>query len=453
MSATGYRISTGADLSTIFSPYVSGTQAATTGYQTETGEDLNTRFAPYVSGTQAAATGYKIASGADLSTVFRIPGWVWNAVGTGVNGTVNAIAVLDTSNIFVGGSFSMAGVTSVSNIARWNSNTNTWSALGSGTNSTVSAITILNSSNIFVGGSFSSAGGLTNAKFVAKWNNNTNAWSTLTSGLSKTKTADLSFSSGVYTIACLDPSNVFIGGAFDTCNDGTVTINTWGVMRWNNNTSSWSFVVNSYVVGGILCIAILNAENIFMSGTFYNMSNLGGCVGIFKFNNLTKTVSALGYGVGNADTAFPRPVYCISILDSSNIFVGGVFSYARRADATNVPNTTNIARWNNNTQVWSAVGSGMRSAATDTAYSVYNICVVDASTIFVGGSFPNVNNIANTSYMAMWNNNTSTWQALSERPNNSVWAYYKVNNITIFVGGEFTASGNITRGISKYAYL
>jgi hypothetical protein len=454
MSATGYKLSTGADLNTVFAPYVSGTPAAVTGYQNATGADLNTLFAPYVSGTQAAATGYQISGGADLNAVFRIPGWIWNAVGTGLNGTVRAIAVLDASNIFVGGSFTAAGATSVSNIARWNSNNNAWTALGSGTNGQVNAISVLDSSNIFVGGSFSLAGGLSNAKFVAKWNNNTTAWSTLTSGLSKTQTTNLFISSGVYSIACLNSTNVFIGGAFDTCNDGTVTSYSYCIMRWNNNASSWSNILNNYVFGGVLCIAILDAANIFISGAFSNVTLLGGCIGIFKYNNLNGTASAIGNGVANSNTATTQPVWSISILDSSNIFVGGVFANATREDTTKVPNTTNIARWNNNTQIWSAVGSGMLNpAATNAAYSVYNICAVDTSTIFVGGNFLSVNGITNTSYMAMWNNNTSTWLALSEKPNNNVWSCCKFNNTTIFVGGDFTASGNITNKISKYEYL
>ena len=53
---------TNKDLNTIFSPYVSGTQATATGYIVNnanyTNKDLNTIFAPYVSGTQATATGY-----------------------------------------------------------------------------------------------------------------------------------------------------------------------------------------------------------------------------------------------------------------------------------------------------------------------------------------------------------------------------------------------------------
>jgi hypothetical protein len=450
MSETGYKLASGADLSTIFSPYATGNpQAAVTGYQTASGADLNTVFNKYVSGDKAAPTGYQIASGEDLNAVFRMPGWVWNAVGTGLNNTVRTIAFLDSSNIFVGGSFTNAGgIAAADNIARWNSNTNTWSALGTGTDDQVYAITILNSSNIFVGGSFSLAGGVTNTSFVAKWNNNTNTWSALRTGLTRTPITNWP-NPGVYTIACLDPSNVFIGGNFDT-NDGTVATWSYSLIRWNNNDSSWSYVVPAWINSGpVYCIAILDAANIFIAGPLNSVPGQNTGTGIFRWNNVTSVTSSLLRGLNNNYS----PIYCISILDSSNIFVGGVFRGALSANGTTtLANTTNIARWNNNTNTWSALGSGIRTFALDPNYAVYNICVIDASTIFVGGIFPDVNNIANTSYMALWNNNTSTWTALSERPNYSVWAYYKFNNTTVFVGGDFTASGSITSYISKYSY-
>ena len=50
----------GVDLSNIFQPYTSGTQASATGYKISGGADFNTIFAPYTSGTPASATGYKV---------------------------------------------------------------------------------------------------------------------------------------------------------------------------------------------------------------------------------------------------------------------------------------------------------------------------------------------------------------------------------------------------------
>ena len=45
-------------------------QANPTGYLLSNGDDLNTIFAPYVGGEQAITTGFQIASGADLNTIF-----------------------------------------------------------------------------------------------------------------------------------------------------------------------------------------------------------------------------------------------------------------------------------------------------------------------------------------------------------------------------------------------
>jgi hypothetical protein len=74
MTNTGYKISSGKDLVTLFKPYTSGaTKAAATGYTISGGADLSDLFEIF-STNQAAATGYTISGGADLNTIFeRIP--------------------------------------------------------------------------------------------------------------------------------------------------------------------------------------------------------------------------------------------------------------------------------------------------------------------------------------------------------------------------------------------
>src|SRR5437762_12757570 len=63
----------------------------------------------------------------------------WSAVGTGVNGSVRALAI-SGSDVYAGGDFTMAGAVGANHIARWNG-TN-WSALGSGVNGNVRAVAV-----------------------------------------------------------------------------------------------------------------------------------------------------------------------------------------------------------------------------------------------------------------------------------------------------------------------
>ena len=70
MSNTGFLTPSG-DLITLFAPYTSGTTATTGYFSTAYSKDLGSIFQGFVSGTTpAAVTNYKISTGADLNTLF-----------------------------------------------------------------------------------------------------------------------------------------------------------------------------------------------------------------------------------------------------------------------------------------------------------------------------------------------------------------------------------------------
>jgi hypothetical protein len=88
--------------------------------------------------------------------------------GQGLNGTVYCIEVAG-SNIYAGGYFSLAGMVTANNVARWNGNF--WSSLGTGyyngVNGRVRGLALIGS-DLYLGGSFTNAG-LTYASRVARW--------------------------------------------------------------------------------------------------------------------------------------------------------------------------------------------------------------------------------------------------------------------------------------------
>jgi hypothetical protein len=111
----------------------------------------------------------------------------------GVDGSVFAIAV-SGSNVYVGGSFALAGGVAANNIAEWNGTMGTWSALGSGVNGDVNAIAVVGS-DIYVGGSFTEAGGVM-ANNIAVWDGQN--WSALGSGVNGSVLALAAAQDGVY---------------------------------------------------------------------------------------------------------------------------------------------------------------------------------------------------------------------------------------------------------------
>ncbi len=125
----------------------------------------------YAGGTFTTATNSGV-----LITVNRIARWNdlnWSTLGSGLNATVNALAVDLSGNLYAGGDFTTAGVVSASRIAKWNGTT--WSALGSGMSAvgftpTVTALEFDLYRNLYAGGNFTTAGGVSAnriAKFVS----------------------------------------------------------------------------------------------------------------------------------------------------------------------------------------------------------------------------------------------------------------------------------------------
>ena len=104
----------------------------------------------------------------------------WQALGTGLNTTVRAIAV-SGSDVYVGGFFTDAGGNpNADKIARWDGAT--WQALDTGLSSTVYAIAV-SGSDVYVGGEFTNAGGNANADYIARWDGATATWQALDTGL------------------------------------------------------------------------------------------------------------------------------------------------------------------------------------------------------------------------------------------------------------------------------
>ena len=184
------------------------------------------------------ATGWiGLAGGTSVSNIARWDGIAWSDVGGGINGQGLALAVFDEDGggpgapaLFVGGWFSDAGGTPVSNIARWNGTS--WSAVGGGAGSTVTVLHVADlgtGPSLYVGGFFSSPGAR-----IARWNGT--SWSTLGTGLNGGIGGP-----AVYSIHAADldgagpaPKLLYVGGRFATAGAAS----SKSVAAWNG--TSWS---------------------------------------------------------------------------------------------------------------------------------------------------------------------------------------------------------------------
>lgn len=137
------------------------------------GTGLNrTNVAMAVLGTNLFAAGtFTTAGGVPANQIAQWNGSAWSGVGGGVvgNGTVLALATLGNC-LYAGGTFTNLGGVAANRIAQWDG-TN-WSALGSGISGAVQSLTAAGSS-LYAGGSFRFAGNKA-AYDIARWNSQLN---------------------------------------------------------------------------------------------------------------------------------------------------------------------------------------------------------------------------------------------------------------------------------------
>ncbi len=371
----------------------------------------------YFSGYGTSAKIFKINGGSGTPPPPPPPGpttvavdgvGVWKELENGTNGNVEAIAV-NGDNVYVAGSFSLAGGIGANNIAVYNKNTG-WSTLSSGANGTVKALAVTSDGKVYAGGSFTSIGGVS-AQNVGVWNGN--SWSALSSGTNGT----------VAKIGIDANNNVYVGGAFELA--GGVSVSN--IAKWNNG---WSALVDSGTSGRgtnneIRAIAFDTDNTLYVGGNF---DSAGG-----KTANRIATWNGSTWGtLGQGTSGF---VQAIEVTNSS-VYAGGNFSLA---DGKTV---NRVARWNKSSNQWEAMGNGLSGNVNSLAF--------DGSYLYAGGSFETAGKDASTNYivknMARWSI-ANGWQAMG--PSKNVGTNNMVNDIVLsadedrlYTGGTFSTVAN-----------
>ena len=277
------------------------------------------------------------------SSIARWNGTTWSALGSGVDGTVQALAVSGT-NLYVGGNFTTAGGVPANAIAVWNGSS--WSALGTGVEyGSVSALAV-NGNNLYAGGNFMIAGEVP-VNSIAAWDGS--AWSALGSGVD-----------GQVLALAVKGTNVYAAGTFTTAGGMTANaIAAWDGSAWSALGAGINGQVNALAVSGTLLYA---------GGSFSSAGGVSAnCIAAWNGSGW----SALGSGILGGFVRDPFIIQGVfSLLVGGNtLYAGGLF-----ATAGGVP-VANIAQWNG--IAWSALGTG-----TD---GVILALAATRSTLYAGG--------------------------------------------------------------------
>lgn len=320
-----------------------------------------------------------------------------------LNGSVNAIAVGDSGEVYVGGTFTEAGGQVVNHIAKWTGTA--WEALGSGINDWVNALEIAPTGELYVGGDFTEAGGQ-GARFIARWDGE--RWESLGGG---------ALTGTVFAIAVNDTA-LYVGGRFNEAGgERALRLARWDGAAWHAVGGGVQGPFAGEDLGGVNALAL--GEGGLYVGGFFIEAGGQATRNIARWNGLTW--ETLGGGSGGTD----ERVWTIAVSDAGAVYVGGAFTEAGGQEINH------IARWTGS--AWEALGTGVDGP-------VYAIALGKAGELYVGGDFTEASGEP-ANNIARWTG--SGWEALGSGVGPlSVWAI-AMQERDVYVGGSFTQAGDM----------
>jgi hypothetical protein len=409
----------------ISAKYIAHWNDATQTWSTVGGELTNTSTSPEVDAIAIADNGdvyvggdFEKAGGVTVNNIARWDGSSWHALSTGTGGSfhnVNAIAI-SGSDVYIGGKFVTAGGNPYNNVARWNGSA--WYGLGGGTGGVypeVYAIAI-NGTSVYVGGSFVQVTDTTNGTqtvgHVAMWDGS--VWSTLNGGLG---------SSGYVFSLAVGPNGIYAGGNFQTLADGTTSakrLARWASGAWHPVDGS-GFLGSDGVKSNVYALAFMG-DQMYLGG-FFTGSNSGRTLNHIGYYDISDNE---WYALGNSVNG---PVYALDSYQE-DVYIGGNFTSAGGVKAVG------IARWNQRTGEWSSLSGGVSGCSgffMGGCQPVVYAIAVDGNDVYVGGDFTSAGGVA-ANGIARWDMVTHNWSPL-------------------LTGGDTSKNGVTCNGLGCSAYV
>jgi hypothetical protein len=318
---------------------------------------------------------------------------------SGVDGSVNAIILDASGDLYVGGAFTAAGDVSANNIAKWNGSA--WSALGSGLDGAVYALTFDINGVLYAGGDMTDN--------LSKWDGTT--WTSLGAGLNGPVYA-LTFD---YTAGNI----LYFGGLFSAPSSNIASI----------NTSTNTVINNGGADGAVRALTYTMLDN----GQFANLI-AGGDFNVIGTNSLNSPyIARLYLGVGtdyvswSSLTSVNGSVHALRSTPLGLLYVGGNFT----TPVTRVGLFT--ASFSGSPSTWTAYGTGVNDV-------VKALALDGSGNVFAGGDFTTAGE-STANRIAKWDG--AAWSTYGSGTNAAVNALATVSN-TLYIGGDFTQANGAT---------
>jgi hypothetical protein len=230
-------------------------------------------------------------------------------------------------------------------------------------------------------------------------------------------------------VVVVDGTSVYIGGTFTNV-AGLATADY--VAKWNG--SVWSGLgSNGFDDGAIAAVVdaiAVSGSTVYVGGNFVNAAGILTADYVAKFSaNSWSALGSNGVGIGALNSRVNA-----ATLIGSDLYVGGTFT-----NAAGIPEADRVAKWNGS--AWLALGSNGAGNGAILGSDYVFALAVSGSTLYVGGVFANVANIAEADYVAKWNG--SAWSALGSNGTgngaiNQVVYALGTSGTDLYVGGGFT---------------
>lgn len=326
-------------------------------------------------------------------------------------GTINAICVDSSGNVYIGGIITSVSGKTVSNIAKWNGKY--WSDVSGGLNGEVKAL-FAKGTDIYIAGDFTSAGGVTGADYIALWDD--------------TNYNIIGTASAINGVA----NDIVNDSNSDTYIVGNFSTPTNNIACFNNNTNSWSALINCTAEANCLTLSSLGVFASSLTGTFVFYMTY-----IFTWETKQETATTwddIGTWETLPDTiqSSERIAKVSGVLDYTltNNTISPYGLYATDT-ALYVGHSTGLSKWE----------SGTYTLLTTTNNPVKTITSID-SDIYFGGSYTHVTG----DYVLRYNGGT-LYPLVSALDINDTVNKMINSNGRIYLVGDFTS---VKSGVMNY---